>query len=450
MKSNRPQQQRLHFLTPVEKPVSKGPVVYWMWRDQRAEDNWALAYAQEQALQLKTPLIVAFTLAPSYLGALGRSYVFMLQGLRETARRLEELRIGFVLLQGDPADEVGMFAEACKASLLITDFCPLRPNLHWQERLAHTMSLAVVEVDAHNIVPCRMVSDKEEYAARTIRPKIHRLLPEFLIAFPEPVAHPYPAEVSLHPDWDQLIDANTRDTRLTAAPAPGTAAAHQTLDHFIRKRLSRYNSDRNDPNAKASSGLSPYLHFGQIAPQRVALRVLEHVAASEENAAAFLEELIVRRELSDNFCLHNQNYDAYAGLPRWGRDTLDAHRTDQRDYVYSRDVFVQARTHDPLWNAAQRQLLASGCIHGYMRMYWAKKILEWTPDPETALEVALWLNNGYGLDGRDPNGYVGVLWSVGGLHDRAFKKRQVFGKIRFMNAAGCKRKFDIQNYMAAW
>ncbi len=451
MKSNVTQQQRLHFPTPpVEKPHAKGPVIYWMWRDQRAEDNWALLYAQERALQLKTPLIVAFALAPSYLGARGRSYIFMLQGLRETARRLDELRIGFVFLRGDPADEVAMFADVCKASLLVTDFCPLRPNLQWQARLAEATSLPVIEVDAHNIVPCRHVSNKEEYAARTIRPKIQRLLPEFLTDFPELAVHPYPAEVSLHPDWDQLLDANARDTRLVAAPPPGTGAAHQALDHFLRKRLSRYANEKNDPNLEASSGLSPYLHFGQIAPQRVALRVLEQAAASEENAASFLEELIVRRELSDNYCLHNQAYDSYAGLPLWGRNTLDAHRNDQRDYVYSHEAFEEARTHDPLWNAAQRQLLASGCIHGYMRMYWAKKILEWTPDPETALDIALRLNNGYGLDGRDPNGYVGVLWSVGGLHDRAFKERPVFGKIRFMNASGCKRKFDIQNYMAAW
>ncbi len=421
-----------------------------MWRDQRAEDNWALHYAQEKAIALRVPLIVAFTLAPAYLGARGRSYVFMLRGLRETALRLQEKRLGFVFLQGDPADELGVFMEASKASLLVTDFCPLRPNLHWQNRLTQILSVPIVEVDAHNIVPCRTVSNKEEYAARTIRPKINRLLPEYLFAFPEPQKHPYPSDVMLHPDWDQLIQAATRDTQLIHAPVAGAAAAHQTLDSFIRKRLMRYNTERNDPNANASSGISPYLHFGQIAPQRVALRVLEHAAASEENTAAFLEELIVRRELADNYCLHNKNYDSYAGLPRWGRESLDAHRRDERSYTYNHEEFEQARTHDPLWNAAQRQLITSGRMHGYMRMFWAKKILEWTTDPETALKVAIDLNNGYSLDGRDPNGYVGVLWSVGGLHDRAFKERPVFGKIRYMNATGCKRKFNIDNYMATW
>ena len=228
-----------------------------MWRDQRAEDNWALHYAQEKAIALRVPLIVAFTLAPAYLGARGRSYVFMLRGLRETALRLQEKRLGFVFLQGDPADELGVFMEASKASLLVTDFCPLRPNLHWQNRLTQILSVPIVEVDAHNIVPCRTVSNKEEYAARTIRPKINRLLPEYLFAFPEPQKHPYPSDVMLHPDWDQLIQAATRDTQLIHAPVAGAAAAHQTLDSFIRKRLMRYNTERNDPNANASSGISP-------------------------------------------------------------------------------------------------------------------------------------------------------------------------------------------------
>lgn len=445
------QPQRLHYLTPVvDEIIANGPVVYWMWHEQRAEDNWALLYAQKQALALRVPLIVAFVLAPSYLGARNRSCAFMLQGLRETVRRLQELRMGFAFLKGDPADAVGTFTQACKASLLVLEFCPLRLNRLWQNQLAQSLAIPVVEVDAHNIVPCRTVSTKEEYAARTIRPKIQRLLPEFLCSFPTPQAHPFPSDTLLQPDWDQLIQANVRDTRLLSPPQAGADAAHRTLEQFIQKRLMRYAAQRNDPNARATSELSPYLHFGQIAPQRVALRVLEHTAASEENAAAFLEELVVRRELSDNYCLHNQAYDTLAGLPGWGRESLELHRRDQRSHVYSHETFEQARTHDPLWNAAQNQLLATGRMHGYMRMYWAKKILEWTPDPETALETALKLNNGYSLDGRDPNGYVGVLWSVGGLHDRAFKERPVFGKIRYMNAAGCRRKFNADAYVATW
>ena len=195
------------------------------------------------------------------------------------------------------------------------------------------------------------------------------------------------------------------------------------------------------------SDLSPYLHFGQIAPQRVA-REIQQADAPPEAKQAFLEELIVRRELSDNFCWYNPDYDKFSGFPEWAQKTLDQHRDDRREYLYSLEEFEQGRTHDALWNAAQLEMVLRGKMHGYLRMYWAKKILEWTASPEEALEIAIYLNDRYELDGRDPNGYVGVAWSIGGVHDRAWGERPVFGKIRYMNLSGCQRKFKVDQYIA--
>jgi deoxyribodipyrimidine photo-lyase len=214
----------------------------------------------------------------------------------------------------------------------------------------------------------------------------------------------------------------------------------------LDNKLSDYADGRNDPAREGQSSLSPYLHFGQIAAQRVALDV-EDAPAGQKAKEAFLEELIIRRELADNFCYYNPYYDAFAGFPQWARKTLDEHRDDFREYLYTLAQFEQAQTHDNLWNAAQREMVKTGKMHGYLRMYWAKKILEWTPSPEKALEVAIYLNDRYELDGRDPNGYTGIAWSLGGVHDRAWGERKVFGKIRYMSYNGCKSKFDVAAYI---
>ncbi len=195
------------------------------------------------------------------------------------------------------------------------------------------------------------------------------------------------------------------------------------------------------------SHLSPYLHFGHLSAQRVALHV-RAAAAPRDDKEAYLEELIVRRELADNFCHYNPKYDTVAGAHAWAQQTIAEHVGDAREYVYTRTQFEAGQTHDSLWNAAQLQMVTDGKMHGFMRMYWAKKILEWTPDVQTAITTALFLNDKYELDGNDPNGVVGVMWSVCGVHDRAWSNRPVFGKVRYMNHSGCKRKFDIKAYEA--
>jgi len=206
-----------------------------------------------------------------------------------------------------------------------------------------------------------------------------------------------------------------------------------------------YGTERNDPNKDCLSGLSPYLHFGQISAQRIALEV-NKTGVNDEGSKGFLEELIVRKELADNFCYYNKNYDSFEGFKDWGKETLNKHRKDKRVFLYSRDEFEEARTDDALWNAAQNQMKIEGKMHSYMRMYWAKKILEWTDSPEAAIEIAIYLNDKYELDGRDPNGYCGIAWSIGGIHDRAWVEREIFGKIRYMNYNGCARKFDVKAF----
>ena len=230
---------------------------------------------------------------------------------------------------------------------------------------------------------------------------------------------------------------------------PGPAEARRVLDELVRAKLEGYAENRNEQNRDALSNLSPYLHFGQISA-REAVRAVVAADAPGEDRRAFIDEIVVRRELSDNFCLHNPDYDSAAGFPAWARKTLDAHRGDLRPRLYEFAELEAAETGEDLWNAAQRQLLRSGKMHGYLRMYGAKKILEWSPTPEDALAAAIRLNDRYSLDGRDPNGYAGCAWAVGGTHDRPWFERPVFGSVRYMNRNGAAKKFDVDAYVARW
>jgi deoxyribodipyrimidine photo-lyase len=226
----------------------------------------------------------------------------------------------------------------------------------------------------------------------------------------------------------------------------GASQAEQHLEGFIATKLKDYAERRSDPSLNLGSHMSPYLHFGQISPLYIALKVRQARGQSKKAKDAYLEELVVRRELSMNFVQYNDTYDTFDALPQWAKDTLKAHQKDRREYVYNLEEWETARTHDPYWNAAQQEMVATGKMHNYMRMYWGKKILEWSKTPEEGYRIALYLNNKYELDGRDPNGFAGVAWCFG-KHDRAWKERPVFGKVRYMNAAGLRRKFDIETYV---
>ncbi len=428
--------------------IGSGPVALWMSRDQRVHDNWALLFSQELALQQRVPLVVVFCLVPSFLFATMRHYHFMLKGLQEVEHSLARKAIPLILLAGLPEETIPQFIGKYRIAVLIKDFDPLRTKARWSDAVAERINTPVYEVDAHNIIPCWIASPKQEFGAYTLRPKIKRLLPEFLDRYPALKKHPFLwKEKFIKTDWTAsqktLAADNISQVNWIGS---GEKAALKSLKHFIENKLSSYEGSRNDPTADGQSNLSPYLHFGQISAQRIALEVTDSNAPGNSRKA-FLEELIVRRELSDNFCFYNSHYDSFEGFPEWAKKTLNAHRKDRREYVYARDQFENAETHDDLWNAAQMEMVKKGKMHGYMRMYWAKKILEWTDSPEKAMDVAIYLNDRYELDGRDPNGYAGIAWSIGGVHDRAWGERPIFGKIRYMSYQGCKSKFDVQKYI---
>ncbi len=466
---------RIHQLN--GKKQEQGPVIYWMSRDQRVSDNWSLLYALELSAEINSFVIVAFALTNSFPGANMRHYGFMIRGLMEVEKKLASENIQFCLLTGNPPETIAELTKSVRASAIVTDFDPLHIKKEWKNNLLKLIDIPLYDVDAHNIVPCRIASDKLEFAAYTIRPKIKKLLNDYMEKYPDvwsksssqsgksPASRKMNYETSanhgtmLHDgnpfcketvNWEKILryissEADNGVKEVTWLVS-GEDAAFKVLDNFLDKKLAGYDNNRNDANADASSGLSPYLHFGQISAQRIAQEVIR-ASGGDSNTEAFLEELIIRRELSDNYCHFNPQYDTFEGFHEWAKTTLNNHRKDEREYLYGREEFEMAQTHDPLWNAAQIEMVNRGKMHGYMRMYWAKKMLEWTPSPEKALETAIYLNDKYELDGRDPNGYTGCAWSIGGVHDRAWGERPVYGKIRYMNASGCKRKFNTDLYI---
>lgn len=435
-----------------ERPPARGNcVLYWMQQSQRAEANFALEYAIERANALRLPVVAGFALA-AFPEANGRHYRFMLEGLRETQKRLAARGIGFALRRGPPEEVVPALAQ--NAALLVGDVGYLRVQRQWRDAVAKRVACPFVLVESDAVVPVAAASDHAEFAARTLRPKIHRLLGEFLQPLkPAKVAVPFAQSVKTSPDLsdpDALGRALGVDESVppTSRLVGGRTVAGKLLDRFVAHRLADYAAEASDPVSDGCSRLSPYLHFGQISPLEIALRVQES-DAPRVAADAFLEQLIVRRELALNFCWFHSAYDRYDALPAWARKTLDRHRKDPREFSYSRAQWEAGATHDPCWNAAQAEMVRSGHMHNYMRMYWGKKILEWSRTPEEAFEIALYLNNKYELDGRDPNGFAGVAWCFG-LHDRPWTERPVFGTVRYMNANGLRRKFDIQAYLDRW
>lgn len=423
-------------------------VVYWMSRDQRVSDNWALIYAKKAADENKSPLYVVFNLFSDYKKANHRQFDFMLKGLEEVSLVLDKLNIPFDVFVGKPQETLPSYLKSRNTGLLVTDFSPLKSGRKWRKDIASNSEFPVVEVDAHNIVPCWIASDKQEYAARTIRPKIMSKLGEYLIEFPKLTPHKYNAKTKNTFKTKNILDQLEFDVSVKPVKdiIPGSFVAIQKLNQFIDINLDKYAEFKNNPNADVLSVLSPYLHFGQISAQRVAIEV-KNSNANQNSKDVFLEELIVRKELADNFCYHNSNYDSFQGFPDWAKKTLDKHSTDIREYVYTHDEFENAQTHDDLWNASQIQMVRTGKMHGYMRMYWAKKILEWSDTPQNAIKTAIYLNDKYELDGRDPNGYTGIAWSIGGVHDRPWFEREIFGLVRYMSKSGLEKKFDVQKYI---
>ena len=476
-----------------------------MQRDVRSRDNWALCLAQYLAKQNHIPLQVVYTLPLSprlpvvphggrpedrdedhpakgddddddgdgiphvlELDRTERHGRFLLGGLKSVKEELQAKNVPLHILTPSTQDQIGStLVQACQslhATCVICDFSPLREIRSWMEDLVPPLldeeQIPLIQVDAHNVVPVWFASPKRQVGARTLRPKLNKLLPEFMTRFPPFLGN----DKNMTLDFP-MVDFATLESTLHLDPSvpelewatPGHDAAMKRFQEFLSSSsspsqgLSNFDSLRNDPNyAQVCSNLSPWINAGHISFQRLALDV-RALKKYPNGTASFIEEGIVRRELSDNFLYYSRrDYDQLSTAAGWAQETLQVHAQDEREHVYSLEEFVAAETHDDLWNAAQMQLLQEGTMHGFLRMYWAKKILEWTPSPDIALRTALYLNDRYALDGNDPNGFTGVGWSIMGIHDQGWKEREVFGKIRFMNYAGCQRKFDVHGFVSKY
>jgi deoxyribodipyrimidine photo-lyase len=440
------QPERIKILN--DKDLRDGKyVLYWMQAAQRTEYNHALEYAIRRGNELKKPVLVTFGITDNWPEANLRHYYFMLEGLREVKRNLRSKGIQMVIRYESPDSSTIKLAK--DASVVVVDGGQLRIQRKWRRNAATKIPCPLYEVETNLIVPIEEASSKENFSAGTFRPRITKKLDYYLV----PVKHKKPKLDSLKlkfttfdiEDIDKAISKLNIDRSVDKFDSfhGGSKQAKRLFNDFLRNKLDNFTKFRNDPNVNCVSSMSPYLHFGQISPLYIALKVRETSSVGKDS---YLEELIVRRELSHNFVFYNDNYDTFKCLPPWAMRTLNFHRRDKREYIYSLEQFEKAQTHDPYWNAAQKEMVITGKMHGYMRMYWGKKILEWSKNPRTAFKTALYLNNKYELDGRDPNAFAGVAWCFG-KHDRAWGERKIFGKIRYMNAAGLKRKFDINAYV---
>jgi deoxyribodipyrimidine photo-lyase len=435
-----------------DRELKKGHyVLYWMQQSQRAEYNHALEYAVQQANALGQGVLVGFGLMDDYPEANLRHFAFMLEGLWETQLFLSKRGIKLAIQRGSPPDVALTLGR--KASLIVCDRGYLSHQKAWRVQVAHSATCSVVQVESDVVIPIEVVSNKAEYAARTIRPKIHRHLNDYLVSLKPIVVKKSSLDLQVNGLDLKEIDTVLAKLSIDRSVAPvtrffkgGTSQGKAKFDDFIKKRFHHYVENRNQPQTDDISHMSPYLHFGQLSPLYLALKIMAADSRHNEAQAAYLEELIVRRELAMNFVNYTPNYDSFTCLPPWARKTLKQHQKDQREYVYTRSQLENAETHDEYWNAAMREMKITGFMHNYMRMYWGKKILEWSKTPEHAFRNTLALNNKYFLDGRDPNSYTGVAW-VFGVHDRAWFERPVFGKIRYMAASGLERKCDIRGYV---
>jgi len=435
-----------------DREVRKGRyVLYWMQQSQRAEYNDALNVAIREANRARLPLVVVFGLTDAYPEANLRHFRFMLEGLQDVEATLQRRGIRMVLRLGDPPAVALNLGH--DAALIVCDVGYTRHQREWRDKVAREADCQVLQVESDAVVPVAVVSAKAEYAARTIRPRINRHLERYLVLPRSPALKHKASHLKIPglrlANISRLLKRLDIDREVSPVDRffkGGTGQAKKRLRRFVQNHLARYNDHRNQPQTDDVSQMSPYLHFGQISPVFLALKIRDAKEGQGIDRAAYLEELIVRRELAINFVWYTPDYDRYACLPDWARKTLAEHDGDPRGHCYDRETLEACKTHDPYWNAAMQEMRCTGFMHNYMRMYWGKKILEWSASPEEAFVTALTLNNKYFLDGRDPNSYAGVAW-IFGKHDRAWFERPIFGKIRYMAASGLERKCDIGAYV---
>ncbi len=472
-------------------PDSRGKcVVHWMQRAQRSWDNHALDVAVEVGNALNLPVVTFFAPVPYYPNANLRHYRFLQQGIADITRGCQERGVGFVLRRY-PEHSLLKFCDEVGAAIVVGDENPLRETEAWRLTAAKKLKVPLWTVDADVVVPSRLM-EKAQYAARVIRPRLKVQLERYLVEYENPSAEvrwKKPATVkSLDPEFDILenwqgldgsvepvetfaggyeegmrrarefvevaAEKNLFQLQLSGGIDRGTSTARgkalrSAQDDIFETRASKlatYPERHNAADEDGTSTLSPYLHFGHVSPLRVALMV-EAAKAPANAKDDYLDQLITWRELSVNFVKYCETYDTIECAEPWAHRTLAKHARDPRPRVYSRERLERAETADELWNAAQKQMVRWGWMHNYMRMYWAKKILEWTPSPAVAYQTAVYLNDKYFLDGRDPNGYAGVAWAIAGKFDRPWFERPVFGQIRYMNENGARKKFDVEKYI---
>jgi deoxyribodipyrimidine photo-lyase len=429
-------------------------IVYWMQRAMRILDNPALDVAIEAGNLLELPVVVFFSVIPNYPNANLRHYHFLAQGLRDVAQDATEREVGFIV-QRHPENSLSAFIEEVQAAMVIGDENPCREPERWRKVLAKQLKLPFWTVDADVVVPSA-VFNRSYFLLHHFRPHLEAQLPHFLRA-PEKVVPTYAwkrrgdvASVSLDEDLTAGFTTLDRSVKPVDTFTGGTHAAVRRLQGFVKHYLAGYEKMRNHPEAQGTSRLSPYLHFGHIGPLTIALAVQKAVKQRKALGSArdrFLDQVIGWRELSVLFVRHNPNYDNWECAEPWARASLIEHASDVRMRRYTFEQLERAETDDDLWNAAQRQMVETGWMHNYMRMYWAKKILEWAPDPARAFESAVTLNDRYELDGRDPNGYAGIAWAIVGKHDRPWFNRPVYGLVRPMSGKSIARKFDAESYI---
>lgn len=429
---------------------SRRCVLLWIIGAHRATWNHTANVAVDLANKLNLPVVACVCLVPSYPFATLRAYRFAAEGLRELPDAFAERGIGWVLRVGKPERVIPTLASQLGAAAIVADFDPRRVWRSWTKCVGERAKVPMITVDTNTVVPSARF-EKEEWSAATMRANLVPFLPEVLAPIPSPSAN-VASVVHDAPDPVRLLDTLPVDR--TVGPSHrfkgGTSEGRKALDRFVRWRLSAYGDARRRVDVSGTSELSPYLHFGQISPTEVVLAVASAMETDgeDESAESYLDELVVRRELAINFALRNANYDRYEGLPDWGRKTLAAHAADPRPVIYDRETLEHGDTEDRLWNAAQCQLLVEGWMPGVLRQYWAKQLLYWTKSPQEAFEIACEFNDRYFVDGRDPSGYAGIAWAIGGRHDRPFPPEQpIIGLIRSVDATSLRQRFDADAYI---
>ena len=440
------EKERVKTLNNHKSNTAGNFVLYFVQASPRIKYNQALIYAINRANYFNVPLVCYFELSTNFPYINKRNFTFLLQGINDFKRNAEKLGIKLIVNTNSNLLKISE-----KAVEVITDRGYLLFHKNRDKDYSQKMKIPYIQIETNVIVPIEQVSNKQEYGAYTIRPKIQKHLHKYLTFYNIPKLKIPNLDLKFESIETTNITKLIYDLKIDNSVTPtqfigGETQALKYLDYFVKTHLSSYEQNRNNANLNATSNLSPYLHFGHISPVLIAVTCLKHLGENNENIKSFFNELIIWRELARNYCYYNQNYNKDEGLPNWTIQNFKKTINDKREFLYSLSQFENAKTHDQLWNSAQVELVKTGKIHGVMRMYWGKKVIEWSKNPKYAHKVLIHLNDKYSIDGRDENGYAGINWCFG-LHDKPFFRRNIFGIVRYMAESGIKKKFNTNEYI---